>query len=760
MDYQKFIQASLKLGQAAAEKHRASLSATEQEVAKALESGDRRQAIASIELLLERQPGAMRWWHELATLRLLDGDRDGAMAAWQRAVCCDPIDLARLHQIGQGIEAAGQDSASIALRAWAADPASPSTSHAGDLPALRNACLQALRGDWSGALPAFDAAFRAAPRNRLAAANLAFLLESLGRHGQIQCVYALNLLARGKAREAAETFGSAPEIDAKSPAFLGHYLRALRLAGQEQQALRIAEAMEPDALPRAARLEWADVLRDLNRLEDAREVLRDGAIALADPFLELHADLLLPAVPASQEQMDRAHRQVHRALLQLPSRPLPEDPAELALLEEGLRPNFFLSYLGSPCVEETRAYAQFVERVMKRRFPEFAPPLPARTRPTGRRIRIGCATSFMNHHVVMKCFAGWLQHADRDAFEIHLFPLATEANDVTHYLASLCDVCHAPATETETAARQIGNSGLDILFYPEIGLDKLSFRLAAMQLAAIQCATGGHPITTGFASLDYFISVEAAEPGNAADHYTEQLVTLPGMGVCMPLPLLPEERKTRADFGLAPHDIVYLSTQGLFKYLPRHDELFPRIAESVPDAVFVFVEGTYPAWTRTFHERLCHAFERRGLPFDQHVRFVPRQNYIEFLSLNAASDIFLDPPGGCSGGMTTRDALACGLPIVTLPGTLMRNRQSFGLLTELGIRDTIAADVDDYIRLAIELGRNAGLRTEISNRTRERSHLLFEDTRCVAAFSAFLRHLAGATLSSDTEPFTLWPAPN
>src|SRR5690606_17407827 len=130
-----------------------------------------------------------------------------------------------------------------------------------------------------------------------------------------------------------------------------------------------------DALPRAARLEWADALRDLGLLEDARKVLRDGAIALADPFLELHADLFLPAVPASQDEMDRAHRQVHRTLLQLPSRLLPEDPVELTRLERGLRPNFFLSYLGIPCVEETRAYAKFVENVMKRRFPGLTAPL-------------------------------------------------------------------------------------------------------------------------------------------------------------------------------------------------------------------------------------------------------------------------------------------------------------------------------------------------------------------------------------------------
>lgn len=759
MDYQKFIQATLQLGQAAAEKQRASLYEAEQDVAKALEIGDRQQAVASIELLLERQPGMMRWWHELASLRLMDDNRDGALAAWQRALNCDPVDLARLHQIGQGMDAAGMDSASIAARAWAADTASPSTSHAGNLPAFRIACLQVLHGDWPGALPVFEAIFRFAPENRLATRNLAFLLESMGRHGQAHCIRALNLLARRKAREAVEMFGGAPQNDAKSPAFLGDYLRALRLAGEEQRAIQIAETVAPDEFPRAARLEQAGALMDIGRREQSRMTLRQAATDFDDPYLVLHSSLMLPAVPVSQEDMEQEHQQVCRAVHALRTDILPTNPGRLALLERGLRPNFFLSYLGNPCVDEARAYGSFVERVMRTRFPDLATPLPRRRVP-GTRVRLGCATSYANHHVVMKCFAGWLQHVDRDQFEIHLFPLATEANDVTHYLASLVDVCHAPATNTETAARQIRESELDLLVYPEIGLDALSFRLAAMRLAPIQCVAGGHPATTGFSTLDYFISAAAAEPDNAAGHYTEQLVTLPGMGVCMPFPGLPAERKSREDFGLTPHQTVYLSSQGLFKYLPLHDELFARIAESVEDAVFVFVEGHYPAWTRTFSERLRHAFRNRGLSPDRHLRFVPRQDYANFLCLNAVSDIFLDPPGGWSGGMTTRDALACGLPVVTLPGTLMRTRQSFGLLTELGILDTIATDVDDYVRLAIALGRDAGQRMELSDRIRERCHRLFDDTRCVAAFSAFLRHATGTGLSIDTRPFKLWHAPN
>ena len=54
--------------------------------------------------------------------------------------------------------------------------------------------------------------------------------------------------------------------------------------------------------------------------------------------------------------------------------------------------------------------------------------------------------------------------------------------------------------------------------------------LTNMRLAPVQCAAWGHPVTTGSSQVDYYFTCGEMEPPKGADHYTEQLLPLPGIG--------------------------------------------------------------------------------------------------------------------------------------------------------------------------------------------------------------------------------------
>ena len=66
-------------------------------------------------------------------------------------------------------------------------------------------------------------------------------------------------------------------------------------------------------------------------------------------------------------------------------------------------------------------------------------------------------------------------------------------------------------------------------------------------------------------------------------------------------------------------------------------------------------------------------------------------------------DVFLDSIGW-SGCNSTLESLACNLPIVTLRGALMRGRHSAAILQMMGIGETIAGSIEDYIGIAARLG--------------------------------------------------------
>jgi predicted O-linked N-acetylglucosamine transferase (SPINDLY family) len=79
-----------------------------------------------------------------------------------------------------------------------------------------------------------------------------------------------------------------------------------------------------------------------------------------------------------------------------------------------------------------------------------------------------------------------------------------------------------------------------------------------------------------------------------------------------------------------------------------------------------------------------------------------------------------------SGGNTSIDALACGLPIVTLPGAYMRGRQSAGMLGLLGVPELIARDRAECVTLASRLVGDRAWRDGLCARIRASHGRLFD----------------------------------
>jgi protein O-GlcNAc transferase len=92
-----------------------------------------------------------------------------------------------------------------------------------------------------------------------------------------------------------------------------------------------------------------------------------------------------------------------------------------------------------------------------------------------------------------------------------------------------------------------------------------------------------------------------------------------------------------------------------------------------------------------------------------------------------------------SGGNTSLDALACGLPIVTLPGAFMRGRQSAGMLRLLGVVELVARDTEDYLGIATRLVADKAWRDELSARIRATQGSLFDVRNAIEALQVLLQ---------------------
>src|SRR5262249_35421822 len=261
--------------------------------------------------------------------------------------------------------------------------------------------------------------------------------------------------------------------------------------------------------------------------------------------------------------------------------------------------------------------------------------------------------------------------------------------------------------------------------------------VAAQRLAPVQCNSWGHPDTSGFPTLDYYLSSDLMEPPDAEQHYSERLVRLPNLSIYYepvePEPVVVE----RAELGLGPAATVYWCSQSLFKYLPQFDPIFPRIARAVGDCQFTFIEFPGAAHvTELFRTRLERAFAAFGLRAADHCVFLPRLDPARFVAAMGCCDIFLDSISW-SGCNSTLESLAHDLPIVTMPGRLMRGRHSAAILRKMGIVDTIAGTVDEYVSIAVRLAKDLPLRAALKARIAASKAVVYRDRACIAALEEF-----------------------
>jgi predicted O-linked N-acetylglucosamine transferase (SPINDLY family) len=260
-------------------------------------------------------------------------------------------------------------------------------------------------------------------------------------------------------------------------------------------------------------------------------------------------------------------------------------------------------------------------------------------------------------------------------------------------------------------------------------MEGTALQLAALRLAPVQCMAWGHPVTSGLPTVDYMLSSELMEPPDGDQHYTETLVRLPNLSIRYQPPEQGTGAMTRAEAGLRDDATVLLCCQSLFKYRPADDAVLAEIAAALPDAQVLFIGDPT--------SRIGEAFRTRLAPLGHQLVMTPPVAPERFPALLRLADIYLDTLEW-SGGNTTLEAVAEGLPVVTLPGRFMRGRHSAAILTRMGLADLIAASRADYTARAIRLGRDPAWRAEVAARIRDGAPRLYGDDAPVRALEAFL----------------------
>ena len=268
--------------------------------------------------------------------------------------------------------------------------------------------------------------------------------------------------------------------------------------------------------------------------------------------------------------------------------------------------------------------------------------------------------------------------------------------------------------ENAGLCNRLAEADIDFLFYPEVTPANSSAWLATQRLGRVQATGYGYPITTGSAHMDYFVGGTEVEASSAGEHYSEQLVLIPGLGVSTTEPPPPSHARTRP----VDDDELRLVSCSTLRKLKRPLLGAWREVLSFGHARMDLFPAMQP------RELALHVPDMAATLGDVAVDLHPVVERQIILDTLVEADLYLDsyPFGGFNSLV---EVLACGCPFVTLEGDQARNRFGAALLRRLGMPDfLIAKDWNGYVAAARRVLSDAGLRADLRARLADRDAVL------------------------------------
>ncbi|MDE2607222.1 MAG: tetratricopeptide repeat protein [Burkholderiales bacterium] len=590
-------------------------------------------------------------------------------------------------------------------------------------------------------------------------------------HGQL----AGALLQRGRLDEGVQQLRqaiAADGSDAAAHANLGAALKDLGRFDEAAQALQRALDLQPQlppaaynlALLRLDRREWdsaATLLRGYLQAQprdaEAQYWLGHacmgqgdaaGARAAYEAAVRIDSQharsrwgfamAQLPAIPASSEEQARGVAAFTAELDKLATWCRTQAKGE-PWQAVGSQQPFFLAYADGNHAGVLRRYGALCGELMAAWARKVKLPAPAQRAP-GAKLRVGIVSAHLHSHSVWHALLrGWVEHLDPARFELQLFHTGRVQDAETRWAAGRVERLQQGLGDWTAWAKAVSDARLDVLVYPEIGMDATTVRLASLRLARVQLASWGHPLTTGLPTMDCYLSAEALEPAGAQAHYSEKLIALPRFGCAYRPYGTKPQAPDLAQWGIAADDRLLVAPGIAFKYGPAEDALWIDIARRCAPCKLVFFRGDDGQGAR-LELRLRAAFAAAGVDFDASVRFIPWQPQPAFFGLLQRSEVFLDTVG-FSGFNTAMQAIECGTPIVAWEGRTLRGRFASSLLRALELDEWVADTHQAYAEKVARLCADAGLRQRVRQEMAARRDGLYEDRASVEALASTLEQL-------------------
>ncbi len=339
----------------------------------------------------------------------------------------------------------------------------------------------------------------------------------------------------------------------------------------------------------------------------------------------------------------------------------------------------------------------------------YGAPLPPHTPRRAGKLRVGYLSGDLRDHVMGKQMWQAIQHHDRERFALHFYSTTVARDAWTEKFAGMADRFEVVAQLGDAeAATLIAGDDLDLLVDLSTHTKGARPGILARKPARVQLTHVASCGAVGLTAIDFKLTDEFADVPENQSSMIETL--LPMAGCVYPWRnVSPADAHpfTREALDITPDTVVIGAFVSPLKLSRRCMALWRDVLERVPRAKLAFSPNH--AAQRPLYARIAAA---AGIA-PERLLFLPQgRDEHENQSRYELVDLVLDtlPYGGVNG---TMEALAMGVPVVTLVGKRHGERSTYSILANLGVLGTVAQGGREYADIAVRLASDAAFMAEV-----------------------------------------------
>ena len=314
------------------------------------------------------------------------------------------------------------------------------------------------------------------------------------------------------------------------------------------------------------------------------------------------------------------------------------------------------------------------------------------------------ADDFRSNHAVYRCYAPSIMQL-KGKLKLYLLHGNQRVDEKAKSLFDHCIQQDFSYEDIKSIIGKIIKLKPDMIYYPSIGMSRMSVVLSNLRLAPIQLMSGGHPATTYSSKIDYCIAQQEllGEPSC----FSETLVV----------------NENALNFSLyddnpIPTPQIKLKSELIRIAIPAHcfklNSDFLNCCERIAKASSKEVQLCFFPNVKGVLFQACSAYLKNK--FANCVVF-PQSNYQDYMSyLNSCDIHFSTFPFGMTNGIV--DSSLLGLPMLTLDGVEIHSHADSGMIRLLGLPNWLCAQsILEFEAAAKRLIEEDELRIALSHQT-------------------------------------------